>query len=492
MKNYLALLTISATIFLFSCGGDDEPNFAAPSVTAPASQTLLSGEDIDLTFTFTAEAGFASASVSAENGIATIATDGTADATSGSIVVAFTAGSTAGAASVTLVVTDKEGEIDEATAVITVNTIPVEVISGFISENTTWTADNIYELAGRVVVESGVTLTVNAGTIIKGREGEGAAASALIVARGGKLMAMGTADMPIIMTTVLDDIQPGTYKSFGSGLDENESGLWGGLLILGNAPISADAAEEQIEGIPADFTYGLYGGDNAADNSGTLQYVSVRHGGSLIGEGNEINGITFGGVGSGTTVNHIEVVANKDDGIEMFGGSVNISNVLIWAADDDAIDIDQAYSGTIDNAVVIAFDGTDHGLEIDGPEGTLTGAFTVTNLTIKGFNDELGQYRDGAMGTTSNAYFFGFQTIADGEGDLSLEKDDAGNYTTFLTDLTFSNIEVTLIPDAAITDMLKDGIDAFGTAVAAGANTVGADTSVFGWTLASGTGALDF
>ncbi|MFZ9046742.1 MAG: hypothetical protein ACO2ZZ_12855, partial [Cyclobacteriaceae bacterium] len=121
-------------------------------------------------------------------------------------------------------------------------------------------------------------------------------------------------------------------------------------------------------------------------------------------------------------------------------------------------------------------------------EGTLAGSFTVKNVTIKGFNDELGQYRDGATGATENVYFFGFQTIADGEGDLSYDDKTDG------TGLSFSSLEVTLAPDAtAIGDMLKEAaMEAEGSTVAEGANTVGADVSVLSWTLAAGQGALDF
>ena len=360
-----------------------------------------------------------------------------------------------------------------------------EVISGNITSDVTWTSNIVYTLGTRVSVENGATLTIEPGTIIKGATGAGTLASALVIARGAKIIAEGTAEQPIIFTSLLDDIQVGQTR--GSNLDEQEVGLWGGLLILGYAPISVegDGDQVQIEGIPADDINGLYGGTDPADNSGILKYVSVRHGGAVIGADNEINGITLGGVGSGTVIDHVEVVANKDDGIELFGGTVNITNALVWAADDDALDIDQAYSGTVDNAVVIAFGGTDHGLEIDGPEGSGSGAFTISNLTVKGVDDELGQYRDGATGTTSNAYFFGFTTIADGEGDLSLDDN------TTLDGLTFSGIEVILPADAtSIDEVLKNGIE--GSVVTEGANTVGADTSVFGWTFASQAGALNF
>ena len=360
-------------------------------------------------------------------------------------------------------------------------------VSENITSNVTWTANNIYTLAGRLSVTAGATLTIEPGTVIKGATGTGTQASVLVIGQGGKLMAMGTAAKPIIMTSILDDVQPGQVN--GSNLDEEENGLWGGLIVLGKAPISVDGdgLTAQIEGIPADDINGLYGGSDPADNSGVITYVSVRHGGTLIGADNEINGITLGGVGNGTTINNIEVAGNKDDGIEWFGGTVNVTNALVWAADDDALDIDQAYSGTIDNAVVIAFGGTDHCLEIDGPEGSLVGAYTLKNLTIKGFDDELGNYRDGAIGVTTDTYFFGFATIAGGEGDLELDA------ATDINVCTFANLQVTLPADAtSITQVLKSGTDAAGTVVAQGANTVGANTSVFSWTYAKAAGALNF
>jgi len=253
--------------------------------------------------------------------------------------------------------------------------------AGFISQDEAWTADNIYTLTGKVVVQAGATLSIEPGTIIKGYEGTGTLASALLVERGAKINACGTADNPIIFTSILDNITVG--QQTGTNLDETQTGLWGGLVILGNAPCSfeGDVTSFQIEGIPADDTFGLYGGTDPSDNSGTLCYVSIRHGGALIGADNEINGLTLGGVGTGTSINHIEVVANLDDGIEFFGGTVNVTNALVWAQGDDAFDIDQAYSGTVDNFVYIAGTESDHGLEIDGPEGAATGSFNLTNGT---------------------------------------------------------------------------------------------------------------
>ena len=131
--------------------------------------------------------------------------------------------------------------------------------------------------------------------------------------------------------------------------------------------------------------------------------------------------LTLGGVGTGTTVSNIEVVGNVDDGIEWFGGSVNSSNLLVWAQGDDGLDIDEAYSGTISNAAVVLGDISDHGLEIDGPAGSLEGSFTIDGLTLVGNttteNGEYADFRDNAMGTVRNVYATGFKTSSDVELD---------------------------------------------------------------------------
>ena len=373
-------------------------------------------------------------------------------------------------------------------------------VSGMISESTTWTNDNIYVLNQKVVVPSGVVLTIQAGTIIKGTEGTGSLASALIVAQGGKLNAVGTATEPIIFTSINDNIEIG--QTAGTNLDETNSGLWGGLIVLGYAPasFSGDVDVVQIEGIPADDTFGLYGGDTATDNSGVYQYISIRHGGALIGEGNEINGLTLGGVGSGTVIENIEVVANVDDGIEFFGGTVNASNLLVWAQGDDALDIDQGYSGIIDNAIVILGANSDHAFEIDGPEGTATGSFTLRNSTIVGNsvteNGEYADYRSGAMGRTENIYAYGFKDSS----DVELDNDGvATNYNDEL--LTFGAWEIILPTGVSeVTDIFVNkaetvevsGFGSTATAVSEGASAVGATTSLLSWTYANAKAELGF
>ena len=363
------------------------------------------------------------------------------------------------------------------------------LVNGHITSDTTWTNDNIYILNKKVAVQDGATLTIEPGTIIKGSPGTDSMASALVIARGGKLMAEGTASQPIIFTSTSDNITIG--QTMGTNLNQNDRGLWGGLLVLGKAPGSfqGDPTEWQIEGIPYENTWGLYGGTSPTDNSGVIKHVSIRHGGAVIGEGNEINGLTLGCVGSGTTIDNVEVVANADDGIEFFGGTVNASNLLVWAQGDDAIDIDQAYSGTIDNVFVQFGDTSDHAFEIDGPEGSAAGSFLLQNASIFGNavteNGEYADYRKGAMGATNNVFASGFPVGK----DIELDNDaDAGNYNNGI--LTFGPWEIVL--PAGVSDVTSifvnnsqnisvTGFGSTATAVTA-QGSIGADTSVFGWT----------
>ncbi|MCR9065402.1 MAG: hypothetical protein NXI00_15620 [Cytophagales bacterium] len=373
-----------------------------------------------------------------------------------------------------------------------------EVKTGLLTSNETWTADRIYILQGKVVVDKGITLTIEPGTIIKGSKGVGSLAAALIVARGGKLIAKGTAEKPIVMTTIDDNIKLG--EKFGSNLDETVNAQWGGLIILGNAPISAGSgATAQIEGIPADDTYGAYGGSDPADNSGEITYVSIRHGGALIGDGNEINGITLGGVGSGTVIEHVEVVGNLDDGIEFFGGTVNLKYGLVWAQGDDGYDIDQSYSGTIENSIYIAGADSDHALEIDGPENSINadGKFIFKNNSLKGKTGEYADWRSNAQGSLLDNYFFGFSDDADMELD-----DNAGVQANYLAgNIVISGNEFVL--PAAVTSLASIFKDTFATGddakfkadmtaknAAVTAKTKGADVAQFGWTFASHKGAL--
>lgn len=491
MKKLLSLLAFAGMLFVISCS-DDEPEVSGPAVTAPGAATVTTGTSTELTFSFSADGGFSSSSVAATGGTATITTDGTAGANSGDIVVTFTAGAT-GAGSVTLTVTDNNSNTDDATAVLTITAeevTPVVRVRGNVTENTSWTADNIYVLETRVTVESGATLEIAAGTVVKGERGEGAAATALVVARGGTLNASGTAALPIIFTSVEDEIDPsdlaaGNYAS--PNLPPTQVGLWGGVIILGNAPISAqndndeDVTEVQIEGIPSSDPNGLYGGDNPEDNSGTITYISIRHGGTDLASGNEINGLSLGGVGSGTTIQWVEVVGNKDDGIEWFGGNVDVSGVLVWNAGDDGLDTDQDWIGTCSNFLVVTPTGGS-AFELDGPEGSLNrGVHTFTNGTVYAgpLGEELIDLDGSTNASMTDIYFYGIETEIVVE---SFGGDGNG---------TFSGWEYTLgagiAADAVFVDVPADIL----TEVAANANTVGVtNADDFAWTFAASSGAL--
>lgn len=221
-----------------------------------------------------------------------------------------------------------------------------------------WTSDKDYLLNGFVFVNDGQTLTIEAGTVIRARTGQGSLASALIVARGGSIIAEGEKTNPIIFTVEGDDLK--------GSVPVEARGLWGGIIILGNATINSETGEDMIEGIPISEPRGIFGGPDDDDNSGILRYVSIRHGGTNIGEGNEINGLTLGGVGRQTTIDHVEVISNADDGVELFGGAVNCRNLVVAFCGDDGIDMDLGYHGKGQFWLVINSPDSDKCMEITG------------------------------------------------------------------------------------------------------------------------------
>ena len=307
---------------------------------------------------------------------------------------------------------------------------------------TTWTKNKVYILSGFVFVNSGQTLTIEAGTVIKGEYGTGANASALIVAQGGKIMAEGTADAPIIFTSIADNTVSdvnGTFCS-QSNLTDSDKGLWGGLILLGNAGNNTVPAVQNIEGIPTSETRGQFGGSDDADNSGTLKYISIRHGGTNIGADNEINGLTLGGVGSGTTIEHVEVYANNDDGIEFFGGTANIKYAVVSHCGDDSYDYDMGWRGkgqfwlTVQNEA----DGNragEHDGGTDPEDGTPFATPEIRNATYIGNGlERCITFRDNAGGSYINSIFSGWDQgidIEDLEGDTqdSKKRLEAGDLT---------------------------------------------------------------
>jgi hypothetical protein len=270
--------------------------------------------------------------------------------------------------------------------------------------STTWTADNVYHLKAVIYVEPGASLTIEPGTLIRGNT-----ASALVVAKGAQIFANGRVNAPIIMTSEQDDL-----VTWRQACEE-----WGNLTIMGDAVIAAtldgsgtgqpdglDTA--QMEGLVARFegdTLPLYGGGNDDDDSGVVRYVSLRYGGHVISIANELNGMSLGGVGRGTEMDHIEIMNNVDDGVEIWGGTLNMKYVSIWNIGDDSFDLDQGYRGKAQFGLIVqGYCGTnsqgsgigDNCFEMDGAEDAAAqpyGAALIHNFTT------IGQPFDGDQGT---------------------------------------------------------------------------------------------
>ncbi|MEL7021370.1 MAG: T9SS type A sorting domain-containing protein [Bacteroidota bacterium] len=280
-------------------------------------------------------------------------------------------------------------------------------------ETVTWTADNEYLLDGFVFVEEGATLNIEAGTVIKGKEipSNTDLASTLIITRDATINAIGTSDAPIIFTSELDDV------TAAGDLTPQDRGLWGGLILLGNATIVSDGQEEEIvEGLPVDDNRSLYGGTDDADNSGRLSFISIRHGGAELAPGEEINGLTLAGIGSGTQVDHVEVYSNSDDGIEFFGGTVDVTYAAVSFCGDDAFDWDLGYRGRGQYWFsIIGEDDGDNNAEMDGAKpdaGTPSSNPLILNATYIGAganatakNEHALLFRDGTRGAYANSIF---------------------------------------------------------------------------------------
>jgi hypothetical protein len=252
------------------------------------------------------------------------------------------------------------------------------------------TSNNLYVLVGHVYVDIGCKIIIDPGTVIWGTNPNDPVYApdtnnpgALIIAQGGLIDAQGTMNDPIIFTCVNDNVcDP---DDFGY----NDRGLWGGVIILGYAQINTDEGVGHIEGIPEGESRADYGGENDADSSGVLRYVSVRHGGHTIAADNEINGFTFGAVGSKTVMDHLEVFSNADDGYEWFGGDVNVRHFVAAYNDDDCFDFDEGIRGTFQFLFAIyTHDVGDKNGEHDGgttPEdGTPYANPTLYNATYIG------------------------------------------------------------------------------------------------------------
>ncbi len=246
-------------------------------------------------------------------------------------------------------------------------------VSGNITTNTTWTSNNAYLVKGFVYVKTGATLTIQPGTVVYGdKDSKGA----LIIEQGAKIMAEGTAAQPIVFTSAL----PAGQRSFGD---------WGGIIICGKAPVNLPGGSGIIEG----GVGAIFGGADPNDNSGVLRYVRIEYPGIAFQPNNEINGLTLGGVGSGTTIEYVQVSYSGDDGFEFFGGTVNAKYLISYRTLDDDFDTDNGYSGKIQFALALrdpeaADQSGSVGFESDNdatgtPATPKTGA-TFSNFTVVG------------------------------------------------------------------------------------------------------------
>ncbi|MDP2139450.1 MAG: hypothetical protein Q8L20_01445 [Gammaproteobacteria bacterium] len=235
---------------------------------------------------------------------------------------------------------------------------PVCVLTGTITSNTHLNANNVYLLNGAVFIggdnTNSATLTIDAGTKVISPVG----LNFLVIRRGSKIVANGSEASPIVFTYDGDATATATT-----------TGRWGGIIINGNAPVNGCAAGTTLCELEGEGSTGKYGGNNPTDNSGVLNYVIVKYPGQNITETNELNGIAFQGVGSGTLVDYVQVHGSSDDGVEFFGGTVNAKHLILTSNEDDSFDWTFGYSGKVQHAIVkqrAAFG--DRGIEADNNE----------------------------------------------------------------------------------------------------------------------------
>ncbi|MHC4837754.1 MAG: hypothetical protein ACYTF3_06165 [Planctomycetota bacterium] len=237
------------------------------------------------------------------------------------------------------------------------------LVTSDISGSETWTSNNTYNLQGQIYVLPGATLTIEAGTIVASDAG-----GSLAVTNGAQIFVNGTKSDPVVMTSKLDVATWPANDDPSSGTWRESANEWGNLTIMGDAYISENATAGNVatpnasnvatmEGLTAAFpgdTNVLYGGGNDDDDSGSISYLSIRYGGKVIALNNELNGLSLGGIGRGTDISHVEIMNNVDDGIEVWGGTVNMKYLSIWNIGDDSFDVDQGYRGKVQFLLIVA------------------------------------------------------------------------------------------------------------------------------------------
>ena len=292
-----------------------------------------------------------------------------------------------------------------------------EFVQASVVETTTWKTGRTYRLDGLVFVEAGARLLVEPGVTVLGGPG-----AALVVTRDASIHARGTADEPIVFTSARPE---------GS----RASGDWGGVVLLGDAPINR--GQTNIEGLPPNDDRGIFGGNDRRSNCGVLEYVRIEFAGYPIGADNELNGLTLGGCGSETLVRHVQVHRAHDDGIEVFGGVADLKYVLISHPRDDALDWDMGWTGRAQFLVVqhhpeLGDSGFEGDNSADDPDAVPTSRPRIYNVTMVGSGDsDRAQramvIRSGSGGEFRNFLITGFPTESiDLRGELTAERIASG------------------------------------------------------------------
>lgn len=285
-----------------------------------------------------------------------------------------------------------------------------ETIEGDVTTSRTLDASKNWLLKGLVQVKAGQTLTIAKGTTLFG---DNASKAILLVEPGAKLVAEGTADEPIVFTSQAPEGQ-------------KRAGDWGGIVLLGKAPVNIPGGKGNIEGILKTVSGTEYGGTDPNDSSGVLKYVRVEYAGVVLSQDNEVNGITFGGVGAGTVVDYVQVRMALDDCFEFFGGTVNAKHLVCQGNQDDGFDFDNGYQGKL-QYLVLQQDpthvGEDNGFEADN-DANGSGNLPLTNpqvynVTLCGKNADVDNAQFGmlirrnARGTFGNMVVSGFESSLD-------------------------------------------------------------------------------
>ena len=307
----------------------------------------------------------------------------------------------------------EDNDIPKSDNVFTGNTI-----SGTITKNTTIKKGN-YTLEGIVKVADGITLTIEPGAVFTAKSSVG---TSLVVLKGGKIDAQGTATEPIIFTS-----------------DNKKPGDWGGITIYGNAPIKA--ANGASSALSEDGKNQTYGGNDANDNSGVMKYVRVEYGGRKIGDGtSETNTMTFYAVGAGTILENLVAYKGTDDGYEFFGGTVSASNLVSYGNYDDAFDWQDSWSGQ-NNSNWFAYQTSigNFGMEIESSSNADNTAPKISGITLireAGTNPEVAgsaeisaiQFKKQGSGIFTNVFIDGYKNLG-GKNAFAVLIQDAGTET---------------------------------------------------------------